>query len=130
MATHDIARETWGAFFDDFSRRHQGARVTVSTVSPQTNGPAVEERDRPFAGITLDGAAVRLQIGGEEHAHVIEQPTRVYHKTGPDVLMSSEVEHGEAIEITASGEPPITYLRFSRPADQETSDAGTDGGGA
>ncbi len=124
MATHDIARETWAAFFNDFSGRHNGARVTVSTVSPQNaDGPRVEDRHQPFTGILLDeknneGGAVLLQMG-EDHTHVIERPTRVYHKTGPDVLMSSEAEHGEAIEITASGEPPITYLRFFRPAPSE-----------
>ena len=120
MATHDIARETWAAFFDDFSGRHQGARVTVSTVSPQNgDGPQREEDHQPFTAIALDGEAVRLQLGGEEHAHGIEQPTRVYHKTGPDMLMSSEADHGEAIEITASGDPPITYLRFFRPTTSE-----------
>lgn len=121
MATHDIARETWAAFFEDFSNRHQGARVSASTVSPQNaRGPRVQDDHQPFTGISLDeknnegGGAVLLQMG-EDHTHVIERPTRVYHKTGPDVLMSSEAERGEAIEITASGDPPITYLRFSRP---------------
>ena len=117
MATHDVARETWAAFFEDFSGRHQGARVTVSTVSP-AHGPHVEEDHRPFVGITLNDEAVRLEIGGDR-THLIEQPTRVYHKTGPDVLMSSEADHGEAIEITASGDPPITYLRFFRPPSED-----------
>ncbi len=120
MATHDIARETWAAFFDDFSSRHQnGARVSVSSVSPQSaRGPRVEQDHQPFSGIALNADVIRLQMG-EDHTHVIERPTRVYHKTGPDVLMSSEVEHGEAIEITASGGPPITYLRFFRPTAAE-----------
>lgn len=127
MATHDIARETWATFFDDFNGRHQGLLVNVFSVTPDrgsarggggddSGGAHAEERGKPFGGVSLGaGGAVEIKVGGAVHA--VERPTRVYHKTGPDVLMDSEVDHNEALEITSAGDPPITYLRFFRPKD-------------
>jgi hypothetical protein len=123
MATHDIPRETWAAFFDDFSRTRQGALVTVEAVTPQT-GPQVETRALPFAGISLEAkgssaGTIQIMMGADPDDHVthtITAATRVYHKTGAGV-MSAEVDHDEALEITADSEPPVTYLRFRRPAD-------------
>jgi hypothetical protein len=125
MATHDIARETWAAFFDDFSKQHRNLRVTVTTVSPGADGPQTVQSGQPFASIALDQAngeagAVVLTMGGDGDAatHRIERPTRVYHKTGPDVLMTAEVEHGEALEITSQNDPPITYIHVHTPPGQ------------
>ena len=120
MATHDIARETWATFFDDLSRRRQGTPVTVETVAPES-GTEREADALPFAGISLDSeggaGAVVIRLGaegGDSVTHTITNPTRVYHKTGGGV-MSIEVEQAEALEITSSDEPPITYLRFRLP---------------
>ena len=121
MATHDIARETWADFFDDLSRRRQGSPVTVETVAPES-GTEREVDALPFAGISLDtkgsgAGAIVIILGTETDDHVthtITNPTRVYHKTGGGV-MSIEVEQAEALEITSSDEPPITYLRFHLP---------------
>ena len=133
MATHDIARETWAAFFDDFSRRHQGLLVTVTAVSPDADGPQVAEQGLPFVGISQDpngseAGDIVLTMGTETDDHVthrIDRPTRVYHKTGPEVLMTAEVEHGEALEITSQGEPPITYVHFHTPPGQGHSEGDT-----
>ena len=125
MATHDIERERWGAFFDEFSRRRQGMLVTIEAVAPES-GPQVETRGLPFVGITLDrkgsgGDTIEILTGTErdDHlSHTIPAPTRVYHKTGAGV-MSDEVNPDEILEITSSGDPPITYLRFQRPPDAQ-----------
>lgn len=121
MATHDIDRATWADFFNDFSRRHQGALVTVEAVAPN-HGPQAETRALPFVGITFENkeseaGAILLLIGtetGDQVTHTIANPTRVYHKTGTGVL-SAEVDPDEALEITTQGDPPITFVRF-RPA--------------
>ena len=45
--------------------------------------------------------------------HIVSNPQQVFHKTGAGV-MSAEVNPDEVLEITASDDPPITYLRFRR----------------
>ena len=54
MATHDIAREGWAEFFDDFSKARQGATVTIETVAPRNDGPQTQARALPFVGIAFD----------------------------------------------------------------------------
>lgn len=128
MATHDIARATWADFFGDFSKRHHGTRVTIEAVAPQT-GPKAETKSVPFVGISMDakdrgGDTIEVLTAtesGDQVTHAIHGPTRVYHKTGAGV-MSDEVNAEEILEITSSGEPPITYLRFY-PLDDPTEQA-------
>lgn len=120
MATHDIPREQWKQFFEEFSKRHQGrARVTVEAVDPRTQ-PHVEANRLPFVGISYeekgsDAGSVVLLLGTEPNdhvTHVIADPKHVYHKPGAGV-MSSEVNPDEILEITAPGDPPITFLHFT-----------------
>lgn len=119
MATHDIPREQWKTFFEDFSRRHQGrARVTVEAVDPKTQ-PHVEANALPFVGLSFeekgsDTGSIVLLLGAERGDHVkhsVENPRHVYHKAGAGVL-SSEVNPDEILEITAPGDPPILFLHF------------------
>jgi hypothetical protein len=70
MATHDIARETWAAFFDDFSKEHRNLLVTVTTVSPGADGPQAVQSGQTFAGIALD------QASGEAGAVVLTMGRR------------------------------------------------------
>ncbi len=121
MATHDIAREGWAEFFDDFSKARQGVMVSIETVAPRTDGPQTQTRALPFVGITFEdkgsGAnTIQIMAGTEtdDHlTHTVTNPQRVFHKTGAGV-MSAEVNPDEVLEITASEDPPITYLRFRR----------------
>jgi hypothetical protein len=125
MATHDIARETWADFFEDFSRRRQGTPVTIEAVDPRADDEhdrQVEERGLPLVGISYEAkgseaGAIEIMTGTapEDHVtHTITNPKDVYHKTGAGV-MSLEVDPDEVLEITSSDYPPVTYLRFRRP---------------
>lgn len=116
MATHEIARDQWHDFFQEFSNRRKGALVEVDRVSP-TNGIKREVKWLPFAGIRFDSETVTVLTEGND-AHTIDNPRQVYHKSATGV-MSSEETHDELIEVTTTGDPPITYLRF-RPADAPT----------
>jgi hypothetical protein len=126
MATHDIPREQWKAFFEEFSRRHQGARVTVEAVDPRST-PHAEATRLPLVSISFDeggsggeAGAIRLQLGADGGdgpvSRTIANPKQVYHKTGAGV-MSSEVNPDEILEVTAQGEPPITYLHITHPGE-------------
>jgi hypothetical protein len=73
----------------------------------------------PLAGVSFDPkgsehGSIDIMAGTEatNHVtHVITHPKRVYHKTGTGDL-SSEVERDEVVEVTAAGDPPVTYIRF------------------
>ena len=50
MRNQLIPRVDWGRFFDAFSRRQRGRRVTVRVIGPRI-GSQVEARDLPLEGI-------------------------------------------------------------------------------
>ncbi|HVK04736.1 MAG TPA: DUF5335 family protein [Armatimonadaceae bacterium] len=121
MATHDIPREEWKGFLEEFTRLHQGSRVTMEAVDPHTS-PQTEAQALPFVSISLedeeqgeDGGSIVLLLEGDGEpkrvSHAIRGPRHLYHKPGAGVI-SSEVNPDEILEITAAGEPPITYLHF------------------
>jgi len=113
MATHEIGRDAWPSYFEEFTQTHQGARVTVETVDAQSD-PKISPRDRPFLGISYaqqgSDETIALQLEGDA-AHTITAPKHVYHKTGAG-LISDEVNVDEILEITSAGHPAITYLQF------------------
>ena len=115
MATHEIPREKWGQFFQEFSARHKNTKVEIERVSP-TDGIKVEAKWLPFAGIRFDeGASTIVVRTGEQTGngddHPVSNPRLVYHKSATGV-MSAEETHDEIVEITTTGDPPVTYLRF------------------
>jgi hypothetical protein len=113
MATHEIGRDAWASYFEEFTRTHQNARVTVETVDAQAD-PQISPKDKPFTGISYanqgDGEIIELLLGGEK-AHAITAPKHVYHKTGAGII-SDEVNSDEILEITSAGHPAITLLQF------------------
>ena len=118
MPAHEVTREDWPGFFDELSRKRQGALVSVSEVDPSTE-PVLEIKSLPLVGIAFDEKgsernSIEIMAGTEPNdhvTHVIESPREVFHKTGRGIL-SSELNEEEIVEITASGHPPITYIRF------------------
>ena len=124
MATHEIPRDQWTEFLEEFTRRRQGARVTIRAVDPRTS-PETQARSAPFEGISFEAGAgddgsgeIVLLLGADgpirAAPHAIRAPRHLYHKPGAGVI-SSEVNPDEILEITAGNEPPITYLLFRRP---------------
>lgn len=118
MATHDIPRENWAAYFEEFSRNHQGALVTIETVDAPSD-PRIETKSRPLVGLSFnpngsETGAIQLLLGtktGDPSTHTIAAPKHVYHKTGAGMI-SDEVNAGEILEITADSHPAITQLQF------------------
>ena len=117
MATHEISREHWATFFEDFSKRHEGTLVEADAVSPQT-GVRPETQWLPFVGIEFEekgseAGSIRLLTTTEigDNSIEITSPKQVYHKPGAGIL-SDEVTENEILEITSADDPPITYLRF------------------
>jgi hypothetical protein len=121
MATHEISRNNWKSFLEDFSKRHELAEVEVDAVSPQS-GVRPETHWLPFTGIEFEdkgseAGTIRLLTVTEIGDNTIEitAPRQIYHKPGAGVL-SDEVTENEILEITSSDDPPITYLRFRKRA--------------
>lgn len=121
MPTRQIEPDQWKPFLDDFSRRHQGAKIAIEIADPQS-GTQEEARWLPFVGISFeekgseaDSIEILAGIQTEDHlTHTIFRPKKVYHKEGAGIA-SDEVNRDEIIEITSADEPPITYLRFRHP---------------
>jgi hypothetical protein len=119
MATHEIPEKDWATYFQAFTERHRGARVTIENVDPLTQ-PEIATRDLPFVGIayhhTASGAAaIELTFGNEtghgSSTHTVHAPKEVFHKPGAGVL-SSEVNPDEVLEITTSERPPVHLITF------------------
>lgn len=53
MHTEEIPTHEWIPFLDEFSRRHQGERVTVQILRSDT-GPVTEAAHQPLLGVTVD----------------------------------------------------------------------------
>ena len=110
MATEEIPREQWAAFFDGFSRRHQGWLVTVEVLGPDV-GDQVEARELPLEGITAElrdpgQDEIEIFVGTRPDSHVSHRviaPEKVY-------LKRSEEGADEALEIASK--EMAALLRF------------------
>lgn len=120
MPTREIPRDEWVAFFDSFSRQHDGWLSTVEVLSSEI-GAQVESRDQALIGITADVKdkgedVISILVGGKsDHiAHIIHAPSHVRLK---------ETEEGahEALHIE-SKHGPTTLLRFRSPVLPESVD--------
>jgi hypothetical protein len=115
MATQEIPREQWIAFFDGFSRRHQGWLVTVEILGPDI-GDQVEARELPLEGITpelRDSAEDEIEIfvgtrPGSHVSHKIIGPEHVY-------LKRSEEGADEALEIASKDVAALLRFRSALP---------------
>ena len=113
MADREIPRDEWAAFFDSFSRQHEGWLSTVEVLGTDI-GAQVEARDQPLFGIVADlkkQEAITILLGhkrGDHLAHTVDAPLHVRLK---------ETEEGahEALYIE-SKQGVTTLLRFRSPA--------------
>ncbi len=111
MATQEIPQEQWLAFFDGFSRQHQGWLATLEVFGPEI-GAQKEARNLPLEGITADlkgpeseTISISFGKGPEEHVtHLIKNPKRIW-------LEQSLQGANAALEIESSDEVK-TLLRF------------------
>ncbi len=114
MPTAEIEKRNWLAFFDGFSRQHEGWLVTLE-VFDQAIGAQPEARDLTFEGISVsagndapESIAINLGKEPEDHVtHAIANPARVW-------LQQSSAGANEALEIEAA-DGARTLLRISSP---------------
>jgi hypothetical protein len=84
MKTKEIPRKEWPAFFDSFSRQHEGWLVNLEILAPEI-GAQLEEHDLAFEGITdgsgeMKGNAIMIMAGiaPDDHiTHSIASPTQI-----------------------------------------------------
>lgn len=119
MPTREIVRSEWKAYFDEFSRTRAGERVTVELIHDPQADPQFTLHRQPLVGISFEEKGsgegqIEIIAGGETGdslTHAVTHPVHVYHKNARG-LISDEVNVDEALEITSTDDPRITFLRF------------------
>jgi hypothetical protein len=115
MPTLEVQRDEWVAFFEGFSRRHQGWLATVEVFGSDI-GAQVEARELPLEGITAelkqegaDNISIFLGKTPDEHVtHATLAPIRVR-------LKQTEAGADEALEIESATETMILRFRSAMP---------------
>jgi hypothetical protein len=103
MRTREISRSEWPAFFDSFSRQHEGWRITLEVFGPDI-GDQIEERDLALEGVTAEladaGDKIEIMIGAkpDDHiTHTISAPAQVgleQTDEGADVALAIKAADG------------------------------------
>jgi hypothetical protein len=105
MATRDIPRESWKAFFDGFSSRHQGWLVDVEVLGSNI-GAQLEAEDLPLEGISADhnnkDISIALLRDGKLTEHFVTTPerVRVEEEGGAEVAIEIESSSGPTTIVT------------------------------
>lgn len=122
MQTIEITKTEWPAFFDGFSRKHQGWLATIEILGPDI-GAQVEARELAFEGITGEsnearGNTIMIMAGGKPDDHVthtISRPT--------EVSLEQTDEGADAALAIKSADGVTALLTFRSPVLPETVDA-------
>jgi len=111
MQTREIPRDEWVAFFDSFSRQHEGWLVRLEVFGSDI-GAQIEAEELPLQGISAE-----LKGDGEDTISIIIGEAPEQHVThsiaAPAHVRLEETEQGahEALQIeTTDGN--TTLLRF------------------
>jgi hypothetical protein len=111
MQTREIPRDEWAAFFDSFSRQHEGWLATVEVLGEEV-AAQVEARELSPAGSSADKrggdqdtiSIIICEGTGDHITHTVTQPAHVR-------LEQTDSGADEALQIeSANGEK--TILRF------------------
>lgn len=103
MATQEIPRDEWQAFFETFSQQHEGWLVTLEIFDPEI-GAQEEAHELPFEGITIASSgtepeSIAISVGGSSTDHVthtINGPERVWlEQTSEGANAALEIESKE-----------------------------------
>ena len=121
MQTREISRTEWPAFFDSFSRTHQGWLASLEIFGPDL-GAQVEERELAFEGITDEsneqGNTIMIMTGGQACDHVTH---RITHPK--EVSLEKTDEGADAVLAIKSEDGVTALLRFRSPMLPEMVDA-------
>lgn len=112
----EIPRDEWVAFFDSFSRQHDGWLSTVEVREAEIGAQTqIQWLEKALMGITADltqqdGDVISILVGGksDDHvAHIIRAPSHVR-------LQETQEGAHEALHIEAEN-GATTLLRFRSP---------------
>lgn len=121
MQTREITRTEWPAFFDSFSRTHQGWLASLEIFGPDL-GAQVEERELAFEGITDEsneqGNTIMIMTAGRARDHVTHS---ISHPT--EVSLEQTDEGADAALAIKSEDGVTALLRFRSPVLPEMVDA-------
>ena len=114
MRTIEITRAEWPAFFDSFSRQHEGWLADLEIIDPEL-GAQLEAEQLPLEGVTAelkdegtDEIVIILGRKAQDHVtHTVARPTRV-------MLEQNDEGADEALQIESS-ETAKVLLRFRSP---------------
>jgi len=109
MRTKEIPRNEWPAFFDSFSRQHEGWLVNLEILAPEI-GAQLEEHDLAFEGITgeeTNGNAITIMAGLEPDDHI------THSITDPTQVSLEQTDEGADAALAIKGADGVTaLLRF------------------
>ena len=114
MPTREIPREEWNAFFEMFSKQHEGWLATVEVLGRDI-GAQEEAHELPLVGITADlkggdADAVSIIVGKAAAEHITHTVTGVAHVW----LEQAESGADEALQIEgANGTTTLLRFRFA-----------------
>ena len=110
MKTREIPRTEWAAFFDSFSRRHEGWRVTLEVFGPEI-GDQIEERELALEGVTAElaeaGDKIEIMIGAKPDDHI------THTITAPNQVSLEQTDEGADVVLAIkAADGTMTLLRF------------------
>ena len=113
MKTKEINRNEAAAFFDSFSRRHEGWLTTMEVLGADI-GAQIGERDLKLEGITADLSEhvdkIEIMLGGKADDHIT-------HTIATPLQISLEqTDEGAAAALAIKGADGITTLLSFRSA--------------
>lgn len=110
MATKEIPRDEWVAFFDSFSRQHEGWLVTIEVSGASPDAQASPHELTALRGITVvlkgEGHDMIAIVSGEAReeeavAHTVNAPTRVLlEQSGHGAHESLQIESADGANTT------------------------------
>lgn len=122
MKTKEIAKNEWPAFFDSFSRQHEGWLATLEILGSEI-GAQVEERELAFEGIVdewdeVHGNQITIMNGAKPNDHIT-------HRIGSPTQVSVEQtdEGADAALAIKSADGVTALLRLRSPMLPELVDA-------
>lgn len=104
MITQQIPKDEWPAFFNSFSRKHEGWLVNLQILGPNI-GAQMQEQELALEGITdewdeVDGNTIIIMTGSRPDDHIthsISRPTEVSLEQtdeGADVALAIKAADG------------------------------------
>ena len=121
MRTRIVSHKEWQSFFQEFSRIHHGALISISVTAPGERSHD-EVMNQSLRGISEDREDIFVHTGnGAGRSHLAR------HVRNVDTVLVQQTDEGAdaAVDI-ASTDGTRTIVRFRSPALPELLDAGVE----